>query len=192
MEQIMEMMAEIIATQKLMLAEMKANREEGMACQEVTEANPEKMELTPEMMQSTGEHREVPTEEATVKSLGTMKKWHRGRHLAAGQCGEPKELTRGDCGARRKLAATCRKMSHRAVVARCKRNVSRKIRTQGNCGPWKELAAASRKITCCAKVAQRKGRSLEGLSVEQGRRKNQTRNKFAEEPRKDGRSEGDN
>jgi hypothetical protein len=31
--------------------------------------------------------------EATVKSLGAMKQQHRGRHLAAGRRGEPKELT---------------------------------------------------------------------------------------------------
>jgi hypothetical protein len=30
------------------------------------------------------EHQEVPTEEATLKSSGTMKKQHRVRHLAAG------------------------------------------------------------------------------------------------------------
>jgi hypothetical protein len=64
-----------------------------------------------------------------------------------------------------------------------KGNVFRKIRTLGNCELWKELATASRKMTCCAKVAQYKGHglqgcSLEGPSVEQGR-KNQTMNKFA-------------
>jgi hypothetical protein len=61
------------------------------------EANPEKMEPNPEMMQSEVEHWEVPTEEAAVKSSGTMKKWHKGWHLAAGQLRESKELTRGDC-----------------------------------------------------------------------------------------------
>jgi hypothetical protein len=52
------------------------------------------------------------------------------------------------------------------------------------------LAAAGRKMTRCAKVAQRKGSGLqgpshEGPSVEQGRRKNQTGNKFARGTRKD-------
>jgi hypothetical protein len=69
-------------------------------------------ELNPEDMKSGVEHWEVPTEEAVVKSLGIMKKLHRGRHLAAGQRGEPKELTRGDCGSWGKLAATCRKVSY--------------------------------------------------------------------------------
>jgi hypothetical protein len=50
------------------------------------------MEPNPQMMQSEVEHREVLTEEVAVKSLGTMKKWHTGRHLAVGQCREPKEL----------------------------------------------------------------------------------------------------
>jgi hypothetical protein len=36
------------------------------------------LEANPEMMQSEVEHREVPTEEATVKSLGTMKKQQHG------------------------------------------------------------------------------------------------------------------
>jgi hypothetical protein len=47
-----------------------------------------------------------------VKSLGTIKKRHSGRHLAAGQRGKPKELTRGESGSRRKLAAAYRKVSH--------------------------------------------------------------------------------
>jgi hypothetical protein len=137
-------------------------------CLESKEANPEDME-------SEVERREVPTEEAAVKSSGTMKKGQRGRHLAAGRRGEPKELTRGDCGSQRKLAAACRKVSRGAAVARGKGNVFRKIRTWGNCGPRKELASAARNMTLCAKVEQRKGhglqgRSHEGPSVEQDER----------------------
>jgi hypothetical protein len=101
----------------------------------------------PEDMESEVEHREVPTEEAAVKSSGTMKKRHRGRHIAAGRRSEPKELTRGDCGSRRKLAAACRKASSRARVAWFKRNVFRKIRTPGNCGPQKELVAVGKGMT---------------------------------------------
>jgi hypothetical protein len=52
-----------------------------------------------------------------------MKKRHRDRNLAAGRHGKPKELTRGDCGSLRKLAAACRKVSHRARVASHKRNI---------------------------------------------------------------------
>jgi hypothetical protein len=67
-------------------------------------------------METEVEHREVPTEGAAVKSSGARKKRHRDRHLAAGRRGEPKELTRGDCGSQRKLAAPCRKVSRRAAV----------------------------------------------------------------------------
>jgi hypothetical protein len=67
-------------------------------------------------------------------------------------------LSRGIYGSRRKLAATCRKVSRRARVAwRKRRKVFRKIRTQGNCGPQKELAGAGRKMIRCAGVPRRKG-----------------------------------
>jgi hypothetical protein len=49
------------------------------------ESNPEKIECNAKMMQSEVEHQEVPMEEAAVKSSGTVKKRHRGWHLAAGQ-----------------------------------------------------------------------------------------------------------
>jgi hypothetical protein len=142
-----------------------------------------------EEMEAVAEHQEVPAEEAAVKSSGKMKKRHRGRYLAAGRRGEPNELTRQDCGSRRKLAAACRKVSRHAAVIWRKKNVFRKIRTQGNCGPRKELAAAGRKTTHHAEVAQRKGRGLqgrshEGPSVEQGRRKNHNMNKFERGTRK--------
>jgi hypothetical protein len=45
-----------------------------------------------EEMKAVADQQEVPTEEAAVKSSGTMMKPHRGRHLAAGRRGEPKEL----------------------------------------------------------------------------------------------------
>jgi hypothetical protein len=112
-------------------------------------------------MESDVEHLEVSTEEAAVKSSGIMKKRQMGRHLAAGRRGEPKELTRGDCGSRRKLAADCRKVSRRATVARHKGNVFRKIRTQGNCGLRKEFAAAGRKMTRCAEMARRREHRLQ-------------------------------
>jgi hypothetical protein len=118
------------------------------------EVNPGKLEPNPEKMESGTEYREVPKEEAAVKSSGTMKKRHKGRHLAAGRRGEQKKLIRGDCGSRRKLAAPCRKVSHRAAVTRRKKYVFRKIRTQGKYGTQTELAAACRKMTRCAEVAR--------------------------------------
>jgi hypothetical protein len=108
-------------------------------------------------MESEAEHREVPAEEAVVKSSGTMKKRHRGRRLAAGRREGPKVLTRGICASRRKLAAACTKVSCRAAVARRKGNLFRKIRTQGNCGTRKELAVARREMTHRTKVARRRG-----------------------------------
>jgi hypothetical protein len=72
---------------------MRDDRKETMSCQVMMEACLHSKELKLEGMESQVEHREVPTEEAKVKSLGTMKKQHTGWHLAAGQHGEPKELT---------------------------------------------------------------------------------------------------
>jgi hypothetical protein len=90
-------MAEMLAGQARMeaemdawLTEMKKCRREAMACQQTMEANPETMmarqetteacqevkELSPEEMESEVERREVPTEEAAVKSSRTMKKRH--------------------------------------------------------------------------------------------------------------------
>jgi hypothetical protein len=105
------------------------------------------------MMQSVAEHQEVPKEDAIVKPVKGRKKWHRGQKVAAGQRGEPKEPTRGDCGSLRKLAAACRKVSCRAAVAWCKGNVFRKIRTQGNYGPQSKVTIAGRRTTRCAGVA---------------------------------------
>jgi hypothetical protein len=99
---------------KRMEAKLNACRKETVACQVKTEANPGTTETNPAMIQSKVEHREVPMEEAAGKSSEIRKKRHRGRYLAAGRCGKPKELTQGGCGSRGKLAATCRKVSHHA------------------------------------------------------------------------------
>jgi hypothetical protein len=131
---------------------MKASSEDMMVKfgghREGTKSDPEQMEPSPEMMQSIGEHQEVPREEATVIPVRGRKRQHRGRKQAAGRRGEPKELTRGDCGSQKKLAAACRKASRRATVAWPKRNVFRKSWTHGNCGPRKVTAAG--KVTRCA------------------------------------------
>jgi hypothetical protein len=54
------------------IADMKDDQKETMSCQVTTEACLDTRELNPEDMESEVEHREVPTEEATVKSSGTM------------------------------------------------------------------------------------------------------------------------
>jgi hypothetical protein len=69
------------------------------------------LKANPEETEPEWEHREVPEEDAVVKPVEGRKKRHRGRKLAAGRRGEPKELTGGDCGSGRKFAAACRKVS---------------------------------------------------------------------------------
>jgi hypothetical protein len=44
--------------------------------QEVMETYPQKMEVNPEKMKSVVEHEEAPKEEATVKPVIALKKWH--------------------------------------------------------------------------------------------------------------------
>jgi hypothetical protein len=77
--------------------DIKACREM-TACHEETEVYTQKIEPDPRMMQSVAKHQEVPKEDAIVKLVKGQKKRHRGWKLAAGQHGEPKELTRGICG----------------------------------------------------------------------------------------------
>jgi hypothetical protein len=79
-----------------------------------------------EMMQSAEEHHVVPDEDAVEAPVRIRKRRHSGRKETAGRRLEPKELDRGHRGSRKKLAAACRKASHRATVAWIKRNVFRK------------------------------------------------------------------
>jgi hypothetical protein len=72
-------------------------------------------------------HEEFRTEDAAVKSSGTMKKRHSGRNLAAGRRGKSKELTKGDYGSRRKLAAASRRMTHSTKVARRRRHDQKNV-----------------------------------------------------------------
>jgi hypothetical protein len=109
-------------------ANLNPCRKETMACQETTEANPE--------MESESERREVPMEEAAVKSSGTMKKRQMSRHLAAGRRGEQKELTRGDCGSRRKLAAAFRKVSRPCSSGMTQENCRQERCDQEPGGMW--------------------------------------------------------
>jgi hypothetical protein len=124
-----------------------------MACKETTEARLECKEPISVDMESEAKYREVSKEHAAVQTGETLRKRRRGRKLAAGRRGEPKELTRGECGSRRNLAAAWRKLSRRTAVARRKRNVFRKVRIEENCGPRKELATAGIRITHCTRVA---------------------------------------
>jgi hypothetical protein len=108
------------------MAKLECHHERTMACLEMTEAHLECKEPTMEEMDSEAEHQEVPKERATVKTGKAPSKRHKGQNLAARCCGKRKVLTRGDCGSRRKsTTTTCRKVSCRAIVAWCKRNIIR-------------------------------------------------------------------
>jgi hypothetical protein len=113
--------------EKRLEANFNACRKETVACQETTEANPEEKASTSKEMESEVEEHEVPMESAVVKPVGGRKKQQRGQNLAAGRCGKPRKLTRGDCGPRGMLVATCRNVSRRAAVAWRKEASSGKI-----------------------------------------------------------------
>jgi hypothetical protein len=85
-----------------------------MACLGKTEATDFK--VNPEEMQPVTGHQEVSLKDTVVKPVRGLKTQCMGRKSTAGGRGEPKELTRGNCGSWRKLSAACRKMSHRAKV----------------------------------------------------------------------------
>jgi hypothetical protein len=92
---------------------IKDDQNETTSCNEATE----KTEQNPETMQSIEEHQDVPSEDIGVMPVKELKKQRRGRKSNAGRCREPKELNRGNCGSRKKLAAACREVSRRATVA---------------------------------------------------------------------------
>jgi hypothetical protein len=126
-------------------------RKETMACRETTEAyleekQPTSLDRKPEVAK-----REVPNEDSVVKPVKRRKRRHRGKTKAARRREEPKKVTRGICGSRRKLAAACSKVSRRATVARCRRDDFKKERTQNGC--QRRLAAARRGTSPHAEVA---------------------------------------
>jgi hypothetical protein len=108
-------------------------------------------------VESEADRREVSKEEVAEKSSRVTKKPHRGQRIGAGRRVKPTKLNRGDGESRKKLVATCRKVSRRATVAWRKRPIVRDIRTQGNCGRRQELGAAGIMVTLRAKLARRKG-----------------------------------
>jgi hypothetical protein len=68
--------------------------QETNACHEATEADTEKTEPGPGRMQSIEDHQEIPKGEATVMSVGGLRKRRRFRKLAAESRQKPKERTR--------------------------------------------------------------------------------------------------
>jgi hypothetical protein len=120
-----------------------------------------------------------------MKPVGGLRKRRRDRNLNARRRQKPKERTREYCGSQKRVTVAGRRnVSHCTGVAWRRKNVVRETGTLEICGRRKEFAVSGIKATPCAKLARGKGRSHEGPSVEQERRKNQTRNKFARGTRK--------
>jgi hypothetical protein len=80
-----QMREHLLAGQEHLMVILNAHHERMMACLGKMEAADLKVNL--EEIESEAEHWDVLKEVAAVKSLGTTKKLHRDRHLAAGKCG---------------------------------------------------------------------------------------------------------
>jgi hypothetical protein len=120
-------MDEWVADSRAWRKEMKANRE-------ATEANPEKMGTNQDEMQPVAVHREVPKEETAVKSFWALKKRRGVRHPAAGRRQKPKKMSRGNGGSqKKKLAASCRRMTPRAGTM-CNKEPIKDGRSGGDVG----------------------------------------------------------
>jgi hypothetical protein len=124
-----------------------------MACLGQMKVHTKKTEQDPGMMPSVEEHQYTSTEEVAVMPVKGLRKRRRGRKLTAGRRGESKEVTRGNCGSRRKLDAACRKVSRHATVAWRKRKLFRKSETRGYCGSRKRVTVADRRTSRHATVA---------------------------------------
>jgi hypothetical protein len=109
-----------------LIAGMNGGRKARTAWQEETEQNLE-------TMQSVAEHQEVPAEHAAVETGKAPKKQYRGRHLAVGRRRKPKEVTWGNRGSQKKMAAACRKMT----PPLCRSGMAQGKRHQENSDPGK-------------------------------------------------------
>jgi hypothetical protein len=112
------------------------------------------------MMQSAEEHQDIPSEDVAVMPVKGLRKKRRVLNLAADSRQKWKNGTRRNCGSKRKSDVAYRKVPHCAIVARCKRNVFRKIWAEVNCGSRSTLATAGRRMTCHVKVAWLKGERI--------------------------------
>jgi hypothetical protein len=163
---------ETMACQEAMVARLgkeEPTSADMKACQDAMEANLEGKEepASEEIKPEVADDQEVPREDAAVMPVRGLRKQRRGRKQAAGRRKEPKELNRGICGSREKLAAACKKVSRRATVAWRRRNILRKSWTRRSCGLRKEVTAAGMRITRCAGHG-RKGRNKE-IVIERNR-----------------------
>jgi hypothetical protein len=90
------------------------------ACQEMMGACLETKEPTSVEREFESEHPEVPKEGEAVNSFGALKMQHGDRHLAVRRGEKQEKQTQGNGGSRKKLATTCRGMTHNAIPATCK------------------------------------------------------------------------
>jgi hypothetical protein len=133
-----------------------------MACLGQAEFRTKKIQQDTEMMQSAEEHQDVPSEDVIVRPVKGLKKRRRGQKSTAGRHREPKELTQGYYGSRRKVTVAGKRTPRHATVAWLKSKLFRRSGIQENFGPRKELTAAGIRMTHCAQALLRKGRSHEG------------------------------
>jgi hypothetical protein len=121
------------------------------------------------MMQSMEEHQEVPSEDVIVRPVKGLKKRLCGQKSTAGRHGEPQELTQGNCGSQRKLAAACRKVSSHAAVTWRKRKLFRKIETRGYCGSRIRVTIADKRTSRHATVAWWKRNLTRNIRIQESR-----------------------
>jgi hypothetical protein len=108
-------------------------------------------------MESGAEHLEVPKKYAAMKLIRGLRKQHRGQKLAAERCQELKERTRGNCGSRKELAATGRKMPCHAGVTQHKETSSGRVKT------WDRVARGALKRWTLGKRHQPKPECKSGV-----------------------------
>jgi hypothetical protein len=103
------------------LAEKQDGRKQTTACQEATKIEPDTG-----MMESVGEQQVVPKEEAAVIPVGALRKRRTNRNLAVGRHQKLKGRIQASCEPQKRLTVAGRKMTRRARVSWCKRNIARK------------------------------------------------------------------
>jgi hypothetical protein len=75
------------------------------------------LEANREKSEAVAENQEIPTEEAEVETVGTLKDRYRDQHLAIGRRRQLKKRTQGDGGSLQKLAAARGRLTRRAIPA---------------------------------------------------------------------------
>jgi hypothetical protein len=107
-----------------LMATMKASHERIEALIDVSldvmEAHLEKVKEPTSVEMTSAVVHEVHKEDAAVKPVGALRKWHRNWNLAIRRHKEPKEQTQGNGGYQKKSATARRGITHHAGVARCK------------------------------------------------------------------------